>query len=155
MSSPAKPTAFVAVPAFGGTVVSLVHTAVIPLVPLLPGLPGSSPADTAWAITATLLAAAVATPTVGRLGDMHGKRRMLLVSLALLVAGSVVGALSDELAPLIAARALQGLARLQGRGPGLDQRRDRGPVRHGGGGPGGVGPVGAARPRAAGGPARH
>lgn len=108
--APPKPTAFVAVLAFGGIVVSLVHTVVIPLVPLLPGLLGSSPADTAWAITATLLAAAVATPTVGRLGDMYGKRRMLLVSLALLVAGSVVGALSDELVPLIAARVLQGLA---------------------------------------------
>ncbi|GAA1310152.1 MFS transporter [Saccharothrix xinjiangensis] len=109
-AAPPEPKAFVAVLAFGGIVVSLVHTAVIPLVPLLPGLLGASPADTAWALTATLLAAAVATPTVGRLGDMYGKRRMLLVSLALLVAGSVVGALSDALVPLIAARVLQGLA---------------------------------------------
>ena len=41
-------------------------------------------------ITATLLAGAVATPVLGRLGDMFGKRRMLLVSLAVLVTGSVV-----------------------------------------------------------------
>jgi len=46
----------------------------------------------------------------GRLGDMYGKRRMLLVSLVLLVAGSVTAALSDSLAPMIVGRALQGMA---------------------------------------------
>ncbi|WP_408648546.1 MFS transporter [Streptomonospora mangrovi] len=86
------------------------QTVVIPLVPRLPGLLGATPADTNWAITATLLASAVATPVVGRLGDMYGKRRMLLVSLALLVLGSVVCALSGSLAPLVLGRVLQGLA---------------------------------------------
>ncbi|GAA2696219.1 MFS transporter [Actinosynnema pretiosum subsp. pretiosum] len=96
--------------AFTGIVVSLMQTVVIPLVPQFPKLLNADPADTAWAITATLLAAAVATPTVGRLGDMHGKRRMLLISIVLLVAGSVVGALSDSLGPMIVGRVLQGLA---------------------------------------------
>ncbi|MDA0563618.1 MFS transporter [Streptomonospora sp. S1-112] len=96
--------------AFAGIVVSLMQTVVIPLVPRLPGLLGATPADTNWAITATLLASAVATPVVGRLGDMYGKRRMLLVSLALLVLGSVVCALSGSLAPLVLGRVLQGLA---------------------------------------------
>ncbi|MGM1063026.1 MFS transporter [Saccharothrix sp. Mg75] len=86
------------------------QTVIIPLVPRLPDYLGSTPADTAWAITATLLAAAVATPTTGRLGDMHGKRRMLLVCLGLLVAGSVLAALSTSLAPLVVARVLQGLS---------------------------------------------
>ncbi|ATE54365.1 MFS transporter [Actinosynnema pretiosum] len=96
--------------AFTGIVVSLMQTVVIPLVPQFPKLLNADPADTAWAITATLLAAAVATPTVGRLGDMHGKRRMLLISIVLLVAGSVVGALSDTIGPMIVGRVLQGLA---------------------------------------------
>nr|WP_270070895.1 MFS transporter [Streptomonospora mangrovi] len=100
----------VGVLAFAGIVVSLMQTVVIPLVPRLPGLLGATPADTNWAITATLLASAVATPVVGRLGDMYGKRRMLLVSLALLVLGSVVCALSGSLAPLVLGRVLQGLA---------------------------------------------
>jgi MFS family permease len=52
----------------------------------------------------------VATPTIGRLGDMYGKRRLLLVSLVLLVIGSVVCALSDSLAPMVVGRTLQGLA---------------------------------------------
>ncbi|MEQ0558197.1 MFS transporter [Amycolatopsis sp. NEAU-NG30] len=106
----ARPGLVVPVLAFGGIVVSLMQTLVIPLVPKLPALLGASPADTAWVITATLLAAAVATPVVGRLGDMYGKRRMLLLSLGLLVAGSVVAALADTLVPLVVARALQGLA---------------------------------------------
>jgi MFS family permease len=46
----------------------------------------------------------------GRLGDMYGKRRMLLISLVMLVAGSVTAALSDSLVPMIVGRALQGLA---------------------------------------------
>lgn len=61
-------------------------------------------------ITATLLAGAVSTPIVGRLGDMFGKRRMLLVSVVLLIARSVIGALSESLVPLIVARVLQGLS---------------------------------------------
>jgi MFS family permease len=96
--------------AFAGIVVSLMQSLVIPLVPQLPRLLNATPGDTTWAVTATLLAGAVATPTVGRLGDMYGKRRMLLLSLLLLVVGSMVGALSSALIPMIAARTLQGLA---------------------------------------------
>nr|WP_245848527.1 MFS transporter [Lentzea kentuckyensis] len=94
----------------GGIVVSLMQTLVIPLLPRFPQLLGSSPADTAWVVTSTLLASAVATPVVGRLGDMYGKRRMLLVSLFMLVVGSVIAALSHSLLPMIAGRVVQGLA---------------------------------------------
>ncbi|MGW4729408.1 MFS transporter [Streptomyces shenzhenensis] len=100
----------VAVLAFGGIVVSLMQTLVIPIVPELPKLLDAPASDAAWAVTATLLAAAVATPVMGRLGDMYGKRLMLLTSLGMLVAGSVTAALSDTLAPMIVGRALQGLA---------------------------------------------
>lgn len=109
-SAPPRAGAVVAVLAFGGIVVSLMQTLVIPIVPELPRLLDAPASDTAWAVTATLLAAAVATPMTGRLGDMYGKRRMLLVSLVMLVAGSVTAALSDSLIPMIAGRALQGLA---------------------------------------------
>ncbi|MCF1598632.1 MFS transporter [Streptomyces muensis] len=107
---PAASNAIVAVLALAGIVVSLMQTLVIPIVPELPRLLDASASDTAWAVTATLLAAAVATPVVGRLGDMVGKRRMLLTSIALLVAGSVVCALADSLVPMIVGRTLQGLA---------------------------------------------
>ncbi|RKT86889.1 Major Facilitator Superfamily protein [Saccharopolyspora antimicrobica] len=96
--------------ALSGIVVALTQTLIIPLVPQLPELLNASAADAAWAITATLLAAAIATPTVGRLGDMYGKRRMLLFSLGMLVLGSVVCALSTGLGPMVAGRVLQGLS---------------------------------------------
>lgn len=107
---PARPTVIVTVLALGGIVVSLMQTLVIPLIPRLPGLLGASAADTTWVITATLLAGAVATPVIGRLGDMYGKRRMLLVSMLMLVAGSAVAGFSDTLPPMIAGRVLQGFA---------------------------------------------
>lgn len=100
----------VAVLALAGIVVSLMQTLVIPIVPELPELLDAPASDAAWAVTATLLAAAVATPVVGRLGDMVGKRRMLLLSLVLLIAGSAVCGLSDTLVPMVVGRALQGLS---------------------------------------------
>ncbi|MFJ2889195.1 MFS transporter [Streptomyces sp. NPDC087305] len=96
--------------ALGGITVSLMQTLIIPIVPELPKLLNSSPSDATWAITATLLAGAVANPVVGRLGDMYGKRRMLLLSLVLLIAGSVIGALSDTLVPMIVGRTFQGVS---------------------------------------------
>src|SRR5919107_3519714 len=100
-SAPPKPNAVVAVLAFAGIVVSLMQTLVIPIVPELPRLLDAPASDTAWAVTATLLAAAVATPVVGRLGDMFGKRRMLMISVVMLVIGSGVCAPHDELVPMI------------------------------------------------------
>ncbi|GAA1688817.1 MFS transporter [Glycomyces endophyticus] len=108
--SPSRSNRIIAVLAFSGIVVSLMQTFVIPLLPELPALLGASVGDTSWAVTATLLASAVAVPVVGRLGDMFGKRRMLLVSLVLLTVGSVVAALSTNLAAFLTGRAVQGLA---------------------------------------------
>ncbi|MET9385906.1 MFS transporter [Streptomyces sp. NPDC002928] len=107
---PRRTGAVVSVLALGGITVSLMQTLIIPVVPELPKLLGASASDTTWAITATLLAGAVANPVVGRLGDMYGKRRMLLLSLGMLVVGSVVGALSDSLTPMIVGRTLQGMS---------------------------------------------
>jgi MFS family permease len=104
-----SPRILVAVLALAGITVSLQQTFVIPLLPQLPRLLDASPADTSWAITATLLAGAVAIPTVGRLADMWGKRRMLLVCLGMLVAGSVVAALSTSLCWLVVGRVMQGM----------------------------------------------
>ncbi|HEX6342388.1 MFS transporter [Umezawaea sp.] len=96
--------------ALTGITVSLQQTVVIPLLPALPRLLDVSAADASWAVTVTLLAGAVAAPVSGRLADMWGKRRLLLICLASLVAGSAVAALSGSLAPLLVGRALQGLA---------------------------------------------
>src|SRR3981189_3552256 len=98
----------VGVLAFGGIAVSIMQTLVVPLIPKLPTLLHTSASNAFWAITATLLAAAAAVPMLGRLGDMYGKRRMLLVSLGVLVVGSVISGLSSSLIPMVIGRALQG-----------------------------------------------
>lgn len=93
-----------------GIVVALMQTLVVPIIPQLPHLLSTSPADASWAVTATLLSAAVVTPISGRLGDMYGKKRILIASLFLVVAGSVVCAFANSLVPLVVGRSLQGAA---------------------------------------------
>ncbi|MEO9328128.1 MFS transporter [Gordonia aurantiaca] len=95
---------------FGGLVAALMQTLIIPIQPDLPRLLGTSIGNASWVITATLLAAAVAMPIAGRLGDMFGKQRVLVGSAVLLTAGSLLCALGDTLVPLIIGRAVQGLA---------------------------------------------
>ena len=96
--------------AMSGAVVSLMQTLLVPLLPDLPKLIGVSADDASWLITATLLASAVATPSLTRLADMFGKRRMMFFSLTVMMAGSVVGAIAHSLLLLVIARAMQGFA---------------------------------------------
>jgi EmrB/QacA subfamily drug resistance transporter len=63
-----------------------------------------------WILTAYLLSASVLTPIFGRLGDMVGKRRVLIAVLAILLVGTALSALAPNLGLLIAGRALQGAA---------------------------------------------
>jgi MFS family permease len=91
-----------------GIAVSLMQTLVIPLIPELPMLLNASPSNASWAITATLLTAAVATPVFGRLGDMYGPKPILILCTVLLAAGSLTAALTTSLLPVIVGRALQG-----------------------------------------------
>ncbi|MFD3655605.1 MFS transporter [Streptomyces sp. NPDC058620] len=99
----------VGVLALAGIVAAIMQTLVVPLIGDLPNLLDTSASNASWVITATLLSAAVATPVAGRLGDMYGKRRMLLVSTVPLVLGSVVCALASSVVPMIVGRGLQGL----------------------------------------------
>lgn len=105
-----SPRLIITVLAFCGIVVSLMQTLIIPLIPTLPAMLDATASDASWAITGTLLAGAVVTPISGRLGDMFGKRRVLLLSLLAMVIGSTLCALSDSLTIVVAGRALQGLA---------------------------------------------
>ncbi|MEV8514617.1 MFS transporter [Dactylosporangium sp. NPDC051484] len=64
----------------------------------------------AWLLTSTLLVGAVAVPAFGRLGDLFGTRRMLLITLAALVVGSLICAVATNLTVMIIGRAVVGLA---------------------------------------------
>ncbi|MFE0106239.1 MFS transporter, partial [Streptomyces sp. NPDC059009] len=74
-----RPGRVVGVLAFGGIVAAVMQTLVVPLIGDLPRILDTSASNASWVVTATLLSAAVCTPIAGRLGDLYGKRRMLLV----------------------------------------------------------------------------
>ncbi len=61
-----------------------------------------------WVLTAYLLSASIATPLLGRVGDVVGKKKMLVVTLGALAVGSLAAALAPSIGWLIAARVLQG-----------------------------------------------
>ncbi|MFE6662450.1 MFS transporter [Streptomyces sp. NPDC057697] len=96
--------------AFAGITVAVMQTLLVPVIKDLPALLRTDPSDATWVMTATLLAGAVSTPIMGRLGDLYGKRKMLLASLAVMVIGSLICAFTDELVVMIVGRALQGFA---------------------------------------------
>ena len=99
----------VATLAFAGTTAAIMQTLVTPLIAELPKILDTSSSNAAWVITVTLLVSAVCVPVSGRLGDMLGKRRMLLVCSVPLVVGSVVCALASSVVPMIIGRGLQGM----------------------------------------------
>ncbi|MFJ5720341.1 MFS transporter [Streptomyces sp. NPDC093149] len=96
--------------AFAGITVAVMQTLLVPVIKDLPALLHTDPSNATWVMTATLLAGAVATPIMGRLGDLYGKRKMLLASLAVMVIGSLICAFTDDLVIMIVGRALQGFA---------------------------------------------
>jgi EmrB/QacA subfamily drug resistance transporter len=92
-----------------GLAFALAQTTLIPAFPELVRALHSDPGAVAWTLTGYLVAAAVFTPVMGRLGDMFGKRRMLVVSLGFFGAGSVISALGDTIEVVVAGRLLQGV----------------------------------------------
>ncbi|MCO4237256.1 MFS transporter [Pseudarthrobacter raffinosi] len=105
-----SPSAITAVLALSGTVVALMQTLVVPLLPDFPRILDITADDASWLVTATLLASAVATPIVSRSADMYGKRKMMVVCLAIMVAGSVIAAVGGSFLWLVIGRTLQGFA---------------------------------------------
>ncbi|HVT20332.1 MAG TPA: MFS transporter [Mycobacteriales bacterium] len=88
---------------------ALLQSLATPVLPTLQtGLHTSQNAVT-WVLTAYLLSASVWTPIVGRLGDMWGKERLLVVALAALVVGCAVSAVATSLPLMIAGRVIQGV----------------------------------------------
>jgi MFS family permease len=89
---------------------ALSQTLILPAMPALVRELGASPVAVSWLLTAYLVAASVATPLIGKLGDIYGRGRMLAAVMAVFIAGSVVCALGDSLALLVGGRILQGAA---------------------------------------------
>jgi EmrB/QacA subfamily drug resistance transporter len=88
---------------------ALAQTTLIPALPELARRLHTDASGVTWTLTGYLVAAAVFTPLVGRLGDIFGKRRLLVVALAAFAAGSVVAAVSSELWVVVAGRVVMGV----------------------------------------------
>lgn len=70
----------------------------------------SNAATVGWAVTAFLLVAAASAAVCGRLGDMYGRERVLIVLLFAAAAGSIISAVGDSIGSIIVGRAIQGVA---------------------------------------------
>jgi EmrB/QacA subfamily drug resistance transporter len=83
---------------------TIVSTALPTIVSDLGGLDHLS-----WVVTAYILASTVVAPLYGKLGDLYGRRRMVIISVSIFLIGSILCGLAGSMGFLIAARALQGL----------------------------------------------
>jgi EmrB/QacA subfamily drug resistance transporter len=99
-----------AVLALGGVSYALLQSLVAPALPDIQHALHTSENSVSWVLTSYLLSASVATPLIGRLGDMHGKERMLLIVLALLSVGTLISAFASSLALMLVGRVVQGAA---------------------------------------------
>jgi EmrB/QacA subfamily drug resistance transporter len=91
-----------------GLAFSMLSSAVVPALPTIQHSLHTSENGVAWVLTAYLLSASVGTAIVGRLGDMYGKERLLVWTLAVLSAGTLLAGVSGSLGLLIVARTIQG-----------------------------------------------
>ena len=88
--------------------VAVLQTGVVPILGVMARQLDVSLASISWTVTANLLAAAATTPLLGRLADLHTKKRVLLAVLVVVLAGSLLAAMTSSFALLIVARVLQG-----------------------------------------------
>jgi MFS family permease len=108
-SRPARPATVVVSLCLGAIAYSLLQSLVVPALPTFEAALGTSSTGAAWIFTVFLLTSCVATPIVGRLGDLYGRKRMLIAMLGSVIVGSLMCALATGLPLMLAGRATQGL----------------------------------------------
>jgi EmrB/QacA subfamily drug resistance transporter len=96
--------------AVAATAYVLLQSLVLPALPDFQRDLGASETSVSWILTAYLLSASIATPIIGRLGDMYGKERLLLIVLIILGVGTFMSAIASSINLLIAGRVVQGIA---------------------------------------------
>lgn len=89
---------------------ALVQSLSIPVIGAIAEAHDASEATATWVLTAYLVSAAVATPMLGRIGDMFGPVRILGLSLGVLALGCFLAAWAPNIEMMIASRAVQGAA---------------------------------------------
>ena len=105
---PTRPALLVLTLSLGVTTLSLLQSLVVPVLGPIGEQLGVSPAAASWVLTANLLAAAVLTPVLGRLGDVHGERPVVIGVLVAVAVGTLLAIVTRSLPLLLVARVLQG-----------------------------------------------
>jgi MFS family permease len=95
--------------AFAVAVVALMQTISIPLLPVLPEAFDTTIVSVSWVATTTLIVGAAINPIIGRMGDVYGKRPLMLACLGAAIAGTVVSATAGSLLVVVIGRVVQGL----------------------------------------------
>ena len=103
-----RPAALVLALSLTVTTLSLLQSLVVPALGRIEEQLGVSPGAAGWVLTANLLAAAVLTPVLGRLGDLKGERPVILGILAVVSLGTLLAVVTTSLPVLLVARVLQG-----------------------------------------------
>jgi predicted MFS family arabinose efflux permease len=98
------PAITLAVLCIAGLSFALLQSMVAPALPDIQHTLHTSESSVAWILTAYLLSASVATPIIGRLGDVHGKEKSMLVVLAVLAFGTLISALATSIGTMILGR---------------------------------------------------
>jgi EmrB/QacA subfamily drug resistance transporter len=88
---------------------ALLQSLVIPVLTTVQEQLHTTQSTATWTLTGYLLSASVFTPIMGRIGDMYGKKRVFVATLAALALGSLLAALATNIGVMIAARAIQGV----------------------------------------------
>lgn len=104
-----SPTAVLLVLALSTFTVVVTQSMVMPILLVLADSLNVSVSDVSWVVTVNLLSAAVCTPLLGSLGDSLGRKRVLMTTLALMTAGSVLVAVAPVLSLVLVGRVLQGM----------------------------------------------
>ncbi|MGO7983258.1 MFS transporter, partial [Rhizobium johnstonii] len=97
VSTSARPRATFAAAATSFAAVSSLQSLLIPVLGVIGADLGADAVGVTWTLTAWLISAAVATPLLGRAGDLVGRRRMYLIALAGVAMGTVLAAFAPTL----------------------------------------------------------
>lgn len=89
---------------------SLQQSLIVPALTTIQRDLGASATTTTWLVTGFLLSSSVATPIIGRLGDMYGRKRAMVLSLVVLTASTALAGVASNIGLLVTARIVQGLA---------------------------------------------
>jgi EmrB/QacA subfamily drug resistance transporter len=103
-----SPRIILAVLSLGGISYALLQSLVVPALPQIQQSLHTTENAVGWVLTAYLLSASVATPIIGRLGDMYGKERLLMIVLVMLALGTLISAVASSLWLMILGRVIQG-----------------------------------------------